>query len=256
MTETAEKPDIRELVGVAVNSSRLDASPLCERALDRVAGLGAAALEVSVGADLAGLPIAAMAGDVYRSSVGMREVMLDPGTPDARDQLAGELAPLLWHIRYGAQHGLLPQAIRLYAHWLQTRRLFAAYAGDVHRVFRERFCACVLHEWLSDRCVICGGSGRLEITITGGLIRPRGNMQRNARFTVCRTRHGGGCGGSGRAVPSHTLRAKWLELDRATYEAERWAQKFSAALIWLKQFHAARLYRPLTTQLERRKRRD
>jgi hypothetical protein len=54
MSAVDRKPDIRELVGIAVNTSALDSSELHERAVDRVAALGAAALEVSLGADLAG----------------------------------------------------------------------------------------------------------------------------------------------------------------------------------------------------------
>lgn len=257
MAVIEKKPDIRELVGIAVNTSALDSSPTHERAVDRVAALGAAALEVSLGADLAGLPIAAMVGDVYRRSADMRDVMLDPGTPDERDQLAGELGPLLWHIRYGAQHELLSKAVKLFARWLKHRRLFAeivypeppSHEAD-HVPLLERFAARSLHEWLSDRCIACGGCGKLERTRTGAWIRPRGSMQRNATFRPCT-----GCHGSGQARSSDIERARWLEMPRATYEAERWGQRFNAALIWLKQFHVGRLQRPLTEQLERRKKR-
>src|SRR3954463_12405877 len=100
------KADIRELVGVSVNSSALVASR-GEGDLDRVAAVGAAALEISVGADMANLPVAAMAGEIYRRSADMRDVMLDPGTPDDRDQVVGELAPMLWHIREGKQERLV-----------------------------------------------------------------------------------------------------------------------------------------------------
>jgi hypothetical protein len=255
MTETVYRPDIGELIGVAVNSSRLDASPLCERAVDRIAGLGAAALEVSVGADLARLPIAAMAGDVYRDSVGMREVMLDPGTPDVRDQIAGELGPLLMHIFYGGQLGKLADASLLYARWLQTRRLFFSRVGPEHEPLLQRFARRVLYERIYNRCEFCGGTGRMEITRTGTLIRPRGNMMRNARFTTCRTKAGGGCHGTGHARPSHTVRTRLLEIDHATYEAERWAQRFNAAHAWLEFYFLARVKKALTRQLERSKNR-
>src|SRR6202022_2396813 len=96
---TAEKADIREQVGIAVNTSAL-VTRSGETDLDRVAALGAAACEVSLGADLAGVPIAAAAAEVYRRSTDMRDVMLDPGDINPKDRLAGELGPLLWHIRY------------------------------------------------------------------------------------------------------------------------------------------------------------
>lgn len=251
MAASEKKPDIRELVGIAVNTSALDSSETHERAVDRIAALGAASLEVSLGADVARLPIAAMAGEVYRRSADMRDVMLDPGTPDERDQIAGELAPLLWHVRYGAQYSLLPAAVRLFARWLRMRAMFAGFVTEAHFLVLQRFSACVLHEWLSDRCIACGGSGKLERTRAGGWIRPRGSMQRNATFRPC-----AGCGGSGKARPSHGERARWLEIPLSWYESERWHQRFNAASTWLHQFHARRLERPLTAQLERRIKRD
>jgi hypothetical protein len=249
MAETF-KPDIRELVGIAVNTSALVATRE-EGALDRVGALGAAALEISCGADLANLPVAAMALDVYQRSADMRDLMLDPGTPDERDQVVGELAPMLWHIREGKHERLVVLAIPLLARWFSGRRLLASVDG----VLLQRFAGRVVHEWLSDRCVICGGTGRLELTSAGALIRPRGNMQRNARFTTCRTRGGGGCNGTGRAQPSHTERVRWLGVDRATYDAERWPQRFNAGQTWVKFLIHGRLHRPLTGQLERRRKR-
>jgi hypothetical protein len=244
------KADIRELVGISVNSSALVVSR-GEGDLDRVAAVGAASLEISVGADMANLPVAAMAGEIYRRSADMRDVMLDPGTPDDRDQVVGELAPMLWHIREGKHESLVMLAIPLFARWLSGRRLLASVESSL----LQRFAGRVLHEWLSDRCIICGGTGRLELTRTGTLIRPRGNMQRNARFTTCRTRGGGGCQGTGRAQASHTERIRWLQIERVAYEAERWAQRFNAGQTWLSFLIHRRLYRPLTGQLERRKKR-
>jgi hypothetical protein len=246
----AEKPDLRELVGVSVNASSLVARA-GETHLDRVGAMGAASCLVSLGADRSGVPIAAAATEVYRRSVDMRELMLDPGDLDARDRIAGELAPLLWRLRYGGQHELLAPAIRLYARWLATRRSFAQYASPQHAGFLERFATAVLHEYLSDICQPCGGSGKLERTRSGTWIRPRGSMQRNATFGQCRA-----CSGSGRARPSHGGRARWLQITLATYEDEHWAQRFTAALNWLTQFHARRLHRPLTQQLERYKKPD
>jgi hypothetical protein len=247
---SAEKPDLREQFGSAVNASSL-VTRAGETSLDRVGAMGAAACAVSLGADLSGVPIAAAAADVYRRSADMRDLMLEPGTPDVRDRLAGELGPLLWHIRYGGQFGLVPQAIRLYAQWLQTRRLFAEFSKPGQLAFMERFSAAVLDEYLSDRCQACGGTGKLERTRSGTWIRPRGSMQRNATFGQCRA-----CSGKGMARPSHGNRARWLGLTMKQYEDDRWKQRFEAAAIWLKQFHATRIHRPLTQQLERYKRRD
>jgi len=249
MAEIATKPCIAELVGIAVNTSALTLREGHEAALDRIAALGAAAAEVALGADLAGLTLCAAQAEVYRQSASMADLLLDPGTPDERDVLAAELGPHLWHIREGAQHGLVPQAIRLFARWLRHRRLFAAFT-DVDQPKLERFAARVLHEWLSDKCIACGGSGKLERSRGGAWIRPRGSMQRNATFRPCT-----GCQGSGRAVASHGERARWLELTMAQYETDRWPQRFNAAAMWLTTLIHGRMKRPLTNQLERRKRR-
>lgn len=246
MATESVKAGICELVGIAVNSSTLTLHGH-ESALDRIAAVGAAAAEVSLGADLAGLTIAAAQPSVHRDSTPMADLLLDPGTPDLRDQLAGELGPMLLHIREGAQLGLVPSATILFARWLRSRRMFETFADQVKL---ERFSARVLHEWLSDRCVACGGSGKLERTRAGGWIRPRGSMQRNATFRPCT-----GCEGSGRARASHGERARWLDLKMAQYDSERWSQKFVIATTWLSSLIHGRMTRPLTRQLERGKKR-
>jgi hypothetical protein len=232
-----KKPDIRELVGIAVNTSVLTFAEGQERALDRVAGLGAAALAVTVGADRADVAIASSRAVVYGEAI------------DVRDALIGELGPMLWHLRYGAQHELLSRAIPLYAQWLGKRRTFEAFTTPEQLLLLTRFSARAMHEWLSDRCIACGGSGKLERTRSGSWIRPRGSMQRNAVFRVCSA-----CNGTRRALASHGERARWLEITNAVYEEERWPQRFNAARAWL-AMHAARIHRPLTAELERRKRR-
>lgn len=229
-----EKPDIRELVGVAVNTSVLTLEPGHEGPLDRVAALGAASLAVSTAADRDNVTIAGSRHQVYGDDL------------DVRDVLVAELGPMLWHLRYGGQYGQIPKAVPLYARWLSGRRIFDSITDAA---LIERFAARVLHEWLSDRCVACGGSGKLERTKGGSWIRPRGSMQRNAVFRVC-----GACNGTRRAMPSHTERVRWLGLELTVYESERWGQRFNAALAWLSVI-AARMHRPLTAQLERRTRR-
>lgn len=242
----AAKPGLMELVGVAVNTSALEFSVGQERALDRVAGLGAAAARISIGADAQHLPIAAMRVDVYRRAADMRQVMLNPGVPDERDIIAGELCPLLVHIREGGQHENLPQAIRLFARWMRLQRSFAELAADIHLPLLERFGAWAIHEWLSPVCARCGGSGKLERTRGGSWIRPRGAMQRNAVFRECV-----GCLGSGRMRPSNTERARWLEMDRTRYEAEGWERRFTLARVYLERRLHRRVHRPLTVELER-----
>lgn len=244
---STERRSLQELIGVSVNASslRLEArSPGGETSLLRVAALGAAQLHVQHGADLAGprgrgTPIAAVLADKRRA-------------PSPLDKVVSELAGLLWHIRYGGQHERTGEAIRLFATYAGMRARFmqlppfdameeAAVTGLLHR-----FSGRVLHEWLSDRCVACGGSGKLERTESGSWVRPRGQMKRNATFRVCPT-----CQGSRRALPSHTARRKALELTSEDYEAQRWAQHFKAGLAWLDIWIARRLRRPLTVQLER-----
>lgn len=250
MSRERRKPDLRELVGVAVNTSALVFEPGYERALDRVAALGGAAARISTGADRAGLPRAAMEVETYRRSADMRLLMSKPGTPDERDQIAGELCPLLLHLREGGQLDCLPKAIQLFARWMRYRRTFADFDTDAHLVLLERFASRVMHEWLGDRCQRCGGTGKQERSRGGQWIRPRGSMQRNATFRACDI-----CHGSGRARPSNGERARWLEISLEWYESERWEQRYTAAQLWLKRILNNRLQRPLTAELERRTKR-
>jgi hypothetical protein len=234
----ARKPCIRELVGGAVNASHLTLDGRQERALDRVAALGAAALAVRLGADVEDVPIAAAKPLVYGSE------------PDVRDVLAGELVPILWHIRYGAQLDLVPKAVGLFAMWVGHRPAFAAYVGDEHLSLRTAFSERSLHEWLSDRCATCGGSKKQQRSSTGRWIKPLGSMQRNATFRPCVA-----CSGSGRAPIRHPERMKALGLTRQQYEEQRWPQRFNAACTWLGELLPSRIVRALTAELERRKRR-
>lgn len=246
MSERARRPDIFERLGSAVNSSCLEMRSTHETQLERVAALGAASNRVATGADLAGLPVAAMAEEVYRRSVDMRTLMLDPGGQAERDVLASEIGPNLVHLREGDQRQLLPATIKLYARWLRHRRLFADFRTTEELALLERFAGCVLHEWLSDRCRSCGGTGRLERTASGAYIRPRGSMQRNATYGPCDA-----CKATGRARPSQQLRVRLLGMTHQIYEADNWKQRFNAALIWLSHLLHDRIKRPLTAELER-----
>ena len=234
--DTHLKPDLRELVGVAVNSSSLVMRARGEGDLDRVAGLGAATLAVQLGAD-------------RRHGGSIAQAAAQPSTPAAvaRDRLAGDLGAHLWHIRYGRQHEHVPRAIALFAEWMMDRPQFADIEPPARRLVLDLFAPIAIHEWLSDRCVSCRGTGKLERTRGGGLISPRGTMQRNARFAPCR-----GCGGNGKARPNHKTRARAMGIPREWYFDQRWPARFIVAFLWLTHL-GGRLSHPLTMQLERRK---
>lgn len=238
----ALRPDIREQLGVAFGSSSLSIegrTATAETALQRVAALGAATLHVQHGADRKGEPIAT--------------VIAMPGhAPDPQDLLAANLGAMLWHIRFGRQHELVGRAVPLFAAWLGYRGrmvdALAAYSmdGAAQNALLQRFAARAMHEWLSDRCIACAGSGKLERSASGNWIRPRGSMQRNAVFRVCPA-----CNGTRHQVQSHTGRAVALGLTGAQYESGHWSGIFRASRIWLGRC-TGRVRRPLTAQLERR----
>lgn len=236
MSALARKPCIRELIGTAVNASRLEVRAGHESPLERIAALGAAGLAVRYGADIEDVPIAAAKPLVYGTE------------PDPRDVLAGDLVPMLFHIRYGDQHGMVPKAIELFARWIAYRPAFAQYQGEAQRLLGS-FAERVLHEWLSDRCTSCGGSGKHQRSQSGKWLKPWGSMQRNATFRPC-----GACNGSRRATVRHPERMRALGLTREQYEEQRWPQRFNAALWWLGKLLPQRIIRALTAELERRKR--
>ena len=247
---SANRRTLQEQVGVALSSSalRIEArDPSAESSLLRVAALGAAVLHVQHGADRLGPD--GMGGPVAEA------INAPMHSPKALDQVAGELAGTLYHLRFGGQYELVRHAVTLFSAYIAMRRRFGAEgflaklgAQDRTALIR-RFAERALHEWLSDRCVACAGSGKLERTESGSWIRPRGVMKRNAVFRDCPT-----CHGSRRAVPSHTARRKALDISFDQYESQRWGQHFSAALTWLGR-DISRLSRPLTVQLERSKKR-
>ncbi len=246
-----ERRTIEEQVGVSLNATslRMEARAASgETSLQRVAALGAAVLHVQHGADALG-PRGSGEPVVY--ALAQRDHQ-----PKPIDQISGELAGVLYHLRFGGQHELVGQAIVLFAAYLGMRRRFgpegflAPMAEPARRALLLRFSERVLHEWLSDRCIACGGCGRLERAESGSWIRPRGLMKRNAVYRHCTT-----CQGSGRAVPSHTARRKALGITFQQYEEQGWGNHFRAAFIWLNSPHLGRLKGQLTIQLERSKKR-
>lgn len=222
------KPEIREQIGVAVNASRLVLENH-ETAVDRVAALGAATRCVQLGADRVDLPIAAVEDQHVE-----------------QDYLAGDLGALLWRIRYGQQYELVGQAIELLCRWIGHRRMFAE--SEEATWILEPFAVRLVHEWLSDKCRRCGGTGLLERSGNGGLIMARGRA-RNAAFATCDH-----CQGTKRAQPSDTERCKALGMPRHWYFKLGWPRRFSTGRAWLDQL-SRRISRPLTEELGRRIRR-
>ncbi len=224
------KPDLREQLGTAVNSSTLKLNGH-EGPLERIAALGMAILAVQLGADREGQPVAGSRALVHGRA------------PDRQNVVAGELAGLIWHIKYGRQETLVPRAIALFAEYMTWRSRLA----QVEPRFLAPFATQALHEWLSERCQACGGSGKLERTRSGAWVRPRGAMQRNAVFRECTA-----CNGSRRAPPPHAERRRRLGLTAEQYEEQGWARHFNAALAWLSFSLAPLIRRPLARELERR----
>lgn len=245
----SERRTLQELVGISVNSSslRIEArAPGGETSLLRVAGLGAAVLHVQHGADRAG---------PHGRGGPVAEVLAENGhVQQAQDVLVGELGSDLMHIREGRQFELLPQAITRFAAWCTYRRQFLDVGRFPDRMrlasLLPRYAERTMHEWLSDRCVACGGSGKLERVDGGSWVKPLGRMKRNAVLRVCTS-----CHGSRRQMPSHTARRVALGIEIKAYEYEGWGQHFNAGLSWLTNVMHKRLNRPLTVQLERSKKR-
>lgn len=234
MSEPERRPDIREQIGIAVNASSL-VMRSAETSLERVAALGAAGLAVQLGADRRDLPIAACRNEPISQE----------------NTIVAELASVLWHIRYGAQHGAVPQAVALFATWLSWRSRYAKLDQARRITLLPLLAERALHEWLSDRCVACGGSGRQERTRTGSWLRPLGSMQRNAVFRTCRA-----CHGSRRMLHGDRERACSLGLTNEQYAAEGWDAAVRGAVASLDHVLARRISSPLTAELERRKRRS
>lgn len=226
---------LAEQLAITYATGALSASIVApEDAQARIAAIGAASLAVALGADREGVPIAACQA-VAAGSLPLRE-----------DQIVAELAPLLWRLRYAAQHEHLPRARELFGEWLATRRRWREERLSL--ALAHRLAGQVLHEWLADRCSVCAGSGKQERSASGRWIRPRGAMQRNATYRPCCA-----CSGSGRAPVRHIERMRALEISQSRYDAESWPQRFAWAHCELGMLvRARRLFRQLRTQLERR----
>lgn len=261
-----EKADIREQYGSSVNSNQLTSrADAYEMPVDRLAAMGGAVLAVASGAARQGLPVAAVQADVVQRARGHASAMaaiLDPGEQEIarQERLAAEAGSLLWHLIYGGQHDLLGTYVCVptgavlllpgkapiaFSAWLRHRpRLADATDTEVATLAMR-----VLTERINERCQACGGSGKQERTPFGNWVRPLGRQARNANFRTCEH-----CSGSRRMHPAHPERARLLGLTREKYDAARWGARFNAAHVWVEVL-ARKLRRPLTGQLERRKRR-
>lgn len=229
MRQEAQRRTLLDEVGSALSVGRDSGSV--------VSGLGAAALHVHHGADRRGLPVATV--------VSNQQHQVDP-----QDAIAAELGSLLAHIRYGRHHSQIPRAVDLFARYMAFRSRFAKL--EDRELLLPRLAARAMHEYLSDKCTRCGGTGRLEQLAGGTLVRGTGRMARNAIFRTCPVNDG--CGGTGRPLPSHTQRRIALGLDLQRYESEGWGATVKAAICWLERLQH-RMRGPLTVQLERRKKR-
>lgn len=216
----AERRDIMEVVGVAIGSSDLSSSETRERHVDMVAAVGAASGRLHYGN--AGLPTVASA---------MRP------TASGADQIAAELAPMLWHLKAGGQEQTALRVAGIFAGWMRCKPDFAAMHPQIVQAFAMR----VVQEWCRTGCVRCRGAGVLEVDRRLGKVAPKSHA-RNARLVQCDL-----CFGSRRATPNHVDRAAWLGVTREVYDQEKWYRRFTVGLVWLDQI-ARRLRRPL--QLE------
>jgi len=198
----SDKPGQGERYGVAVNASVLELEHERETALDRVCEMGYARIEMAK-AD----------GDAQR--------------------IAGELAPLLWRAAYGRDRGnALTMACASFAAWLKLKPYYAEIdlidPGLVHR-----FAQAVIQEWLSLRCIGCGGGGWEEVTATGKRVCPTGRV-RNAPKAICQH-----CRGSGKPKANPKLRMRVLGRGRDKIVdgeyGKFWYRQFFLADLWLKK---------------------
>lgn len=256
--EKEQRPDLREQYARAVHASVLTLREERDTPLLMVAAMGAAAARIASGADRQHLPIASMRPEAIErghdtSQVDMRTLLLHPPkgrNPDPRDEVAGRLAPNLWHLLDGGQHELVPLVVEQFAEWLVYHSAFTAFTTpDQVRQLRA-FSARAVHELLSPMCPACGGSGKRERTRDGKVIKPRGSMQRNATFVECSA-----CMATGRVRPSEAERARSIGVTMKDYDKDGWQRMFTAAPVWLLKILASRVHRPLTAELERGKRR-
>lgn len=251
MSTKPARPDLMEQYGVSLNSTRLQSTKMRgegvrEQTLDRIGGMGMAALSIKLGDQ------SLRTGEsLYVFAAAM---CVDAG--DRQDELVGELAPLLWRLKAGGQANtkavnlqgqavMQHQAAVLFARWMSLKPRMQHWTdGEQNYPRLLPFAQQVLFEWLFERCGGCGGSGRLELTNLGA-VPTSGRNARNTRYVQCRT-----CSGTGKAIGRDAERSQALGLLKAVYDAANWGACFRAARIWLDQI-ARRPNKHLRRELER-----
>lgn len=221
-------PGIQEQVGAAVNASVLTFKEGHERPIDRIAALGGAARTIALNRDSEQMP-----------------------NPVQTDRLASRLAPLLWRLKFGgdATRETAIDAVHCFSGWMGHQRYWRNDRGNVTAQQLQLFAARVICEWLSDKCIACGGTGLQELLRNGMTRRPRRFGDPGVRHVRCRA-----CHGSRAACVHANARAQALEISFADYKAH-WPRRFDLASSWLRGI-ANRLKKPLQSELERGKNRS
>jgi len=241
------RPDLCELVGVAVGSSTLVMDPERERShLATVAALGGAVSRIALNLDNAVplrpgarsgvLTLLPRASEEARQLAGMQP-------PGKRDTIEARLAPLLWRMKYGDDRTpeTAIESVRLFARWLAGTPAWQEH--PVPGILIEQFCARVIYEWMADKCPACRGTGVQELLRNGVARRPKRFGDPNVRHVQCRA-----CRGTTRSRPDAMARARVLDVSLALYRA-LWASRMDRAGRQLARI-ARRLIKPLRSEMD------
>lgn len=249
MEQRDARPDLRELVGVAVGASMLVMDPeRGETHLVCVAAMGGAANRIALNLDapaISGSGSVTLVATVFRDSDAARRLAGDARPPDDRDAIEARLAPLLWRMKFGGDgtRETALDVVRLFARWLAGTHAWREH--PVPGELAQRVAARVTYEWLADKCPACGGTGVQELLRNGMARRPKRFGDPDVRHVQCR-----GCHGTRRARPDAMGRARALEISLAEYRA-LWAGRMDRAGLQLVTI-SRRLKKPLHSELDRR----
>lgn len=250
MSEVAERPDLQERVGSAVNASRLVMRTETVGAADVLAAMGGASQELRDGR------------------------LNESGKRVGKDSTAAELAPMLWRLKGGGQEELKVRAARLLSQRVaqsderfrrteQSRREWlwpsaARFAAELLRRTedaqrRELMAHQVITEWIREVCPTCHGYGKRDVA--SGRRRGRlGGVARQARPAGAmlgkKLMHCDACNGTGRARVSDATRAHAMGMGLEEFR-DRWSRRFERMERELHKV-AGRLTRPLAKRLSGR----
>lgn len=147
MSAQALKPDIREKLAAALNSSDLSPSGDRERPIDLITALGYSQVN----------PDATEHQELEWACV-------DPRT---------ELGALLMRLKYGGDRTAGGRALQLLVVWVQHQRTYRKwrirFVGEKERL--QKFARLALAEWLFPTCPVC--SGREYLGLDAGSVRSR-----------------------------------------------------------------------------------